>query len=153
MSDCDHVLADENGFCIDCGSDAPADTLRLSPEEIALLQVPPGQEFLMVEVPAVVDIWAICQWANEAVEMYEAAIEHERDPECDEPKMRMIGCAMYRPTWEQIFNRIVSRSYPQAVMMGYRGRSENWAEYLQGTIAEKMIQSMAKDLPVPPLTQ
>jgi hypothetical protein len=132
MKDCQHLVADLEGACLSCGKfTVETSTPRLTLEEQALFERP--QEPNTAGVKA--DIMEICHQADLAIEKYEEEIEEQRDSSNPElPKLRLIGNAIFRPSWDDIWNDVVAQSYLKATMFGYCSSLTAWDTLLREVI-------------------
>jgi hypothetical protein len=138
---CEHILADENGLCITCGLPATDDAPRISPQEQALLAEVSIDSIIALRIPHKADLPGICRLADLAIEEYAEELDTQRDLNSAEPKLRMIGKTIHRPTWEDIWNRISMKSYVGAVMLGYRQPISRWDNFLRETVIQGILRN------------
>lgn len=133
--DCSHVLADENGLCIDCGNPAPDDTIRLNAADVRLLAESGGSKAVIIEVPPQADIPAIVKLAEFAIQEYQSQLIEMQDPaDCKLVRICKAGVTFYRPTWLDLWNEIVQKTHMGALLYGYRSSRTRWNEFLKDTI-------------------
>lgn len=148
---CEHMLADMEGICIDCGAVVPEETLRISPEEIEFVrkQRSNNMEVYAVRRPMRANIPEIVKLADASITEFSDQMDMLRDPASpDQPRMKLVGGSMFRPSWEDIFNNVVYRSYMGAVMQGYRQGPKQWKKFLEDTIMFNAMKT-AEDFEVP----
>jgi hypothetical protein len=133
--ECQHFLADENGKCIDCGQ--PVEGLpQISSEDLELIKKYAGTEHPVIfRIAPKEDLIGIIELADDTIKEYESQLLAQEDPACPgQPKMRVIGNTIFRPNWEEIWNKVVLNSYRGALMMGYRQSLSRWDEFLKDSI-------------------
>jgi hypothetical protein len=141
--ECQHFLADLNGNCIDCGQ--PVSGLpQITPEDLELIKKYANSVHpVIVQISAQEDLMGIIEQADDAIREYETQLLTQQDPACPgQPKIRVIGNIIFRPTWEEIWNRIVMKSYQGALMMGYRQSLTRWDEFLKETVQVNLLKQI-----------
>jgi len=129
LMDCRHLSVDELGNCKDCGQ-----TIE---EYLAELSNINYLEFPSVELPLVDlgDLKGILKLADSTIKTFECKLIELYDPNSSgQPKIRRIGNLIFRQTWNEIWNEIVAKSYPEAVRLGYRQSLSKWNEFLEDTV-------------------
>lgn len=103
---CPCVVKDDAGNCIDCGVAPP-------------------------NIPTVEDmgnVVAVSKLAcNTLIEVTRCIIENSDPKDKITPLLRMLGGQMIRIPHEDIFNRVMQRSFKEAQTLGYRGTLARWA--------------------------
>lgn len=133
--ECQHFLADENGNCIDCGQ--PVEGLpQISPEDLELIKKYSGMAHpIVIKVAPKEDLMGIIELADDTIREYEVQLLVLQDPNLPgQPKIQIIGNTIFRPTWEEIWNKITLRSYHGALMMGYHSSLTRWDEFLKDSM-------------------
>ena len=122
-SDCPHLIADDNGNCVDCGK--PIDNPEFHTSEFPNWN---KNKFMDTYcLPDLGNIPAICQLADDTWKTYDARATANETPGYPQmPRMQLVDGRWMRIPFQQIWQEVVGGAFDHAKQLGFLGDWASW---------------------------